>query len=549
MNKIFKSLLAAAVVAPTAMLTGCIEEEFPTDVATQEQVVNSPKAAESLAMAMPAYLNATFILPVEQHFDYGYPSIMHIRDVMTADMAILSSNYDHYNAWETNISIGENYMTTQFIWWYYSKLLQTANLTIGAVDPETTNVRNQHLLGCGYAFRALALLDMARMFEFLPNDVTKPNVTGNEYMPTQDVTGYTVPIVTESMTEEEGRANPRVTHEAMMEFLINDLNQAEAYIVASPRSSKTMPNLACVYGLKARAYMWDENYPMAKEYARKAIDAHGAGTVTTREQWLSTTSAFNDISTPSWMWGQQLVTEDDAVQTGIVNWTSWTANEFVGGYAAAGPIMMIGAELYNKINDADFRKLTFVAPQGSALSGQENYINQAHLIESGVELPPYASLKIKPGQGDMDASNVACAVGIPIMRVEEMYLIEAEAAAHTNAGEGKALLENFMKTYRYPSYTCEGTTTEEVVDECFLQKRIEFFSEGITFFDYKRLNKPVIRNYAGSNFGVSRQFNTTTRPAWMNFVFVKQEADGNAAMVGFNNPDPSQAYKAPIASE
>lgn len=549
MNKIFKSLLAAAVVAPTAMLTGCIEEEFPTDVATQEQVVNSSKAAESLAMAMPAYLNATFILPSEQHYDYGYPSMMHIRDVMTADMAILSSNYDHYNAWETNISIGENYMTTQFIWWYYSKLLQTANLTIGAVDPETTNVRNQHLLGCGYAFRALALLDMARMFEFLPNDVTKPNVTGNEFMPTQDVTGYTVPIVTESMTEEEGRANPRVTHEAMMEFLINDLNQAEAYIVASPRSSKTMPNLACVYGLKARAYMWDENYPMAKEYARKAIDAHGAGTVTTREQWLSTTSAFNDLSTPSWMWGQQLVTEDDAVQTGIVNWTSWTANEYVGGYAAAGPIMMIGAELYNKINDADFRKLTFVAPQGSALAGQENYINQAHLIESGVELPPYASLKIKPGQGDMDASNVACAVSIPIMRVEEMYLIEAEAAAHTSAGEGKALLENFMKTYRYPSYTCEGTTTEEVVDECFLQKRIEFFSEGITFFDYKRLNKPVIRNYAGSNFGVSRQFNTTTRPAWMNFVFVKQEADGNAAMVGFNNPDPSQAYKAPIASE
>lgn len=549
MNKIFKSLLAAAVVAPTVMLTGCIEEEFPTDVATQEQVVNSPKAAESLAMAMPAYLNATSILPTEVHYDYGYPSLMHIRDVMTADMAILSSNYDHYNAWETNISIGENYLTTQFIWWYYSKLLQTANLTIGAVDPETTNVRNQHLLGCGYAFRALALLDMARMFEFLPNDVTSPNVTGNEYMPTQDVTGYTVPIVTENMTEEEGRANPRVTHEAMMEFLINDLNQAEAYIVASPRSSKTMPNLACVYGLKARAYMWDENYPMAKEYARKAIDAHGAGTVTTRDQWLSTTTAFNDLNTPSWMWGQQLVTEDDAVQTGIVNWTSWTANEFVGGYAAAGPIMMIGAELYNKINDADFRKLTFVAPQGSALSGQENYINQAHLVESGVELPAYASLKIKPGQGEMDASNIACAVGIPIMRVEEMYLIEAEAAAHTNATEGKTLLENFMKTYRYPSYTCEGTTTEEVVDECFLQKRIEFFSEGIIFFDYKRLNKPVIRNYSGSNFGVSRQFNTTTRPAWMNFVFVKQEENGNAAMVGFNNPDPSQAYKAPIASE
>ncbi|WP_262710078.1 hypothetical protein [Duncaniella dubosii] len=30
------------------------------------------------------------------------------------------------------------------------------------------------------------------------------------------------------------------------------------------------------------------------------------------------------------------------------------------------------------------------------------------------------------------------------MRIEEMYLIEAEAVAHSNPAQGKELLENFM---------------------------------------------------------------------------------------------------------
>ena len=102
------------------------------------------------------------------------------------------------------------------------------------------------------------------------------------------------------MTESEARENPRAKHEDMMKFIIDDLTAAETYIVKSTRPSKTMPDLAVVYGLKARAYMWDENYQMAAEYARKAINEHG-GAPTTKEQWLDTKTGFNTASTPSWM--------------------------------------------------------------------------------------------------------------------------------------------------------------------------------------------------------------------------------------------------------
>ena len=37
------------------------------------------------------------------------------------------------------------------------------------------------------------------------------------------------------------------------------------------------------------------------------------------------------------------------------------------------------------------------------------------------------------------------------------------------------------------------------VDDVYLQRRIELWGEGFTFFDLKRLNKGINRNYEGSN--------------------------------------------------
>ena len=422
----------------------------------------------------------------------------------------------------------------QVIWNTYTKLVQSANLTIEAIDPATDNKQNRYYLGAAYAYRSQAYLDMARMFEYLPCDATKPeSPEGNS------VLGLTVPIVKENMTEEEARINPRATHEEMMAFLIESLDKAEELITAEARPNKTMPDLACVYGLKARAYMWDEDYAKAAEYAKLAYTTHGAAPLT-RDEWLSTTDGFNNLNTPAWMWGMQFVKEDDAVQTAIINWTSWASNEFVQGYSYIEPNVCIDAKLYDQISDNDFRKLSFVAPAGGALSGREVYINKAALAP--VTLAPYASLKVRPGQGEMTEYTIACAVAVPLMRVEEMYLIEAEAKAHISASEGKSLIESFMKNYRDSQYVCAANTSEAVVDEIFLQKRIEFFEEGLILFDYKRLNKPVTRFYEGTNWTEAAQFNTTTRPAWMNYVIVMTEGNNNAGVREYNNPDPSQCY-------
>lgn len=522
-SKLFLGLFCSASV----MISGCIEETIPTDIATDEQLTSSSKATESLLWAMPAILNKLATIDETMHWDWGYGSIMHVRDVMTEDMPVVSSGYDWYTSWEENKNMGEDYIYPQFIWNYYWKAVQTTNNMITAVNPESANETQLGYLGVAYAFRAMFYLDMAQMFEFLENDVVSSvNASGN------DVKGLTVPIVREGMTEEAARNNPRVSREKMAEFILGDLDNAEKYITNLELSVKTLPHLDVVYGLKARYYMWLGNYAEAKKYARNAINESGLSPMT-EDDCLSTTKGFNDIS--KWMFGSQLLAEDDLVKTGILNWASWMSNETSFGYSSQEPFLMLNSSMYERLSDTDFRKKLWKAPAGTALDKKTPFIKE----ESYEKLSDYASVKFRPAEGNTEDFSVGAATAYPLMRVEEMYFIEAEAAAHL--GEGASLINTFMSTYRDPSYNTTKSG-DNLVEEIVFQKRIELWGEGLTFFDVKRLNMSVTRGFEGSNFGDTKRFNTKGRPAWMNICIVQTEKNNNSALIGFENPDPSDKY-------
>lgn len=539
-NILAKTFLATACAASIS-LTSCIDEAVPTSYATAEQLASSSKATEALVWAMPAFLNNLGTYNSDYAYDWGYGSLMHMRDVMTADMAIVSSGYNWYSSWSSNSSLGPRYVSAYFAWTYYWKAIQTTNNLIRTLDPASCNEAQLGLLGAGHAYRALFYLDAARSYEFLPNDKTSSvSEVGN------NIVNLTVPIVDEKTTEDQARNNPRATREQMYEFILSDLNKAEEYIVNLDKedafkSSKILPHLCSVYGLKARLYMWVEDYENAEKYARLSIDEGTNSTFKTRpltkDEWLNTESGFNDASAKAWMWASQTTEEDDVVKTGILNWTSWLSNETSYGYASAGPFVMIAADLYNKINNDDFRKLSFKAPATNPLSGTEPVIDKD--IFDG--LPVYSSLKFRPGKGNTEEYKVASSCAYPLMRVEEMYLIEAEAAAHTNAAKGKTLLESFMKTYRYASYNCKASSQDDIVAEVVLQKRIELFGEGQSFYDYKRLNMSVDRTLS-ANVDETERFKTDGRPCWMNLTIPTNEITNNKGLEGYENPDPSDKY-------
>ncbi len=517
-------------------LAGCMDEVKPTtDTVTESQMVVSPSAAKGSCLAMPASFN--FISFFDSwsdngHCYFGYGSLMHIRDPMTADLGENTTNYSHWYRWTTNKYQGQEYIFAQYIWNYYYQFLLAANSCIASVNEESATEEQLGYLGAGCAFRALAYLDMGRMYEFLPTDVTNgTNATGN------NVIGLTVPIITETMTPDDAANNPRVTHEVLAKFIEDDLNKAEQYIEhLSDRSNSTLPDLACVYGLKARLYMWNEDYPKAAEYARKAIDASSVQPIS-RERYLDTKTGFNTAS--DFMWAAAYTSEDWAVKTGIINWASWLSNQTEFGYTgpSTGLYNIIDANMYSRISDNDFRKLLYKAPADSPLSGQEPYLMTSMATDENV--PAYTSIKFRPGQGNTSDYTTGAVVAYPVMRVEEMYFIEAEAVAHSDEARGAQLAESFMKTYRDASYVCNPLN---VVDDIVFQKRVELWGEGQTFFDIKRLNMSVTRGYPGTNHYASARLNTEGRPAWMNLVIIQTEQNNNEALRGWNNPDPTDLY-------
>jgi tetratricopeptide (TPR) repeat protein len=474
------------------------------------------------------------------HYDFGYPSMMIIRNLMCDDFTYSPSDYIiHFESWATyDAYIGPDYVYPQFIWNFYYKYVLAANQAVDAVAADDTNEANQANRAIALAFRAHAYLDLAQMYEFLENDqLSSVNSDGH------DVLHLTVPIVTQSTTDDESKNNPRATREKMFEFIKGDLETAEAHIANAARSTKGYPDLSVVYGLEARMYMWVNDYAKAQAYARKAIDAATAAGCypLTAEQWHNTTTGFNTLSTPSWMWGEQLSKENRAVTSGIINWTSWMSGEATYGYSYAngkGPRMELSKKYYDRLSDTDFRKTTWKAPEGSALSGQEQYIDK-DIFDA---MPSYASLKFRPNDGDIESYTTGSASAYPLMRIEEMYLIEAEAAAQQNAAEGKSLLESFIKTYRDSKYVCNASSQEDVIDEIFFQKAIELWGEGLIYFDSKRLGRSITRSYADTNFPATTRFNTNGRAAWQTICIVVTEQRNNAALVGYNNPNPAGLY-------
>ena len=255
----------------------------------------------------------------------------------------------------------------------------------------------------GKAFRAALYLDLARMYEFLPNDGTeRVNADG------KDVFGLTVPFVFETTTEEQARNNPRATHTEAFNYIKQDLEDALAiYDEYGALDSKQLPGIAATHGLLARAYLWHGSFlkEFGEEYdegltaedcfqaaAENALLAEMGGEPMSEEQWTDPKAGFNTFN-DSWLWGFTTAKENDAVRSGICNWISWVSNETTYGYAGNGPTVKVVPNFYNRIPSSDFRKLSWKAPSNSTLYAKLKFCDRT-LFEG---LPDYASLKIRPG--------------------------------------------------------------------------------------------------------------------------------------------------------
>lgn len=542
MKTISKLFLAPAAAA--MLLCGCVKETFPVGgSATASQVAASTAGLEAMVSSIASTLVDNYPVYGSSDgyaYDFSYPSILIQLTCMTGDLVVTGdSAYDWYSYWMEGSYMGTDWGLCDFLWIPYYSYIKLCNDVISSctsVSEEELSAAAREALGKALTYRAQFYLDLVRLYE--PKECTDPKI--HNYTIPENIKGLSCVIITENTTEADTRSNPRATVEEVYELIFSDLERAEALLADSERSSITQPDLSCVYGVYARAWLErgtagvDGAYQKAATYARKAIET-GGYTPLNQEQWEDPTNGFNNAdSNNAWMWAMRMSSTNIAR---YANFTVHMSNEESWSYYGWDVGRGINSLLYNEIADDDFRKHSWLDPKKFDYYEYKS-CRSDYKTFFGSTLNAYASIKFRPGLGSYATYSVGAAVDIPLMRVEEMYLIEAEALGASSVSEGAAKLESFMQTYRQPSYTCSARSFTTLQEEVAKQVRIEFWGEGIPFWYKKRLALGI--HLAGSNCKDDNyRLEIDGRAPWWNSVISLSEEQGNPAIVGYNNPEPS----------
>lgn len=455
------------------------EGDTVTSTQKEEVVSNDPSKAEAGVNAIFAQFSQYFpnysaLGNVERHNDFGYPSVMQFTDANGIDMV---TDDNGYNWAGNNLDFSDRDFTSrecQILWNDMYSMIYTTNNVIGAIASDTEDPTTQFYLGQGLATRAFSYWVLAQLYQF--------NYVGHE-------SALCVPLITNENSNEAALTGaPRATVEEVYTLISADIAKAVELLAAAEdggvtRADKRYISLGVAYGLSARINLTMQKWAAAASDATKAIEASEAVPASAIDVSVP---SFWSVSETNWMWGIIIAETDRVVTSGIVNWISHMGS-LNYGYANYSKGRQINKTLFESISASDVRKGWWLDEDLTSLNLDAE--QAGFMADYGYAA--YTQVKFAPYNNVVGTSINAN--DIPLMRIEEMYLIKAEAEA-MSGGPGKATLEAFVQTYRDPDYVCNAT---DVQAEVVRQRRIELWGEGMSWFDIMRLNKGVDRRGGG----------------------------------------------------
>ncbi|ADQ82461.1 RagB/SusD family nutrient uptake outer membrane protein [Riemerella anatipestifer] len=400
------------------------------------------------------------------HDDFGYMSIKLGLDHMTNDFIQTQNHW--FSSYYRYLAPNVDNTGTEMIWKFYYKVIFNMNELLTNLPEESTlDQQGLYFKGRLLTMRAACYLDLIRLYakgsEGIPYIALEKGISVASRYPTASVYGE----------------------------IEKDLLRAYSLLNGySTGASKEFINQNVAAGFLARLYLTTGNNSEAAKYAKYARTGYSPMSST------QLMDGFSDINNPEWMWGTDISTSTSTV---YASFFSHIANLSPGYAGLLRVYKSIDKRLYEKISDTDIRKKWF---DGTAHN-----------------LPKYANVKF------VDATRFEG--DYVYMRASEMYLIEAEALAlfGDEAKAKQVLFELISK--RDPSYSLSTNSGQALLEEIRTHKRIELWGEGVTFFDMKRLNEALVRDYAGSNHASHGKFNIEAGSDKFRFKIPQRELDTN----------------------
>lgn len=519
-NKITLAMAAALTLTITQTACGDLDAEPQGDVVTAEQkqeaIAADPSKVAAGVSGIFASLNTYMTVYSSAHCDFGWPATMFGMEAAGQDMVTYNTGYNWFSSWaQRNFGNTNNY-PNNLSWYHAYKIILAANTVMDAAGDDVTEPLVQLYAAQALAERAYIYFHLVQLYQ-------------QTYVGHEDAPG--VPIITNKNAAEAGADGcVRAPLSECYAQILSDLDTAIKYLsecglgvdVMATIGAKRYISLGTAYGIRARVNLTMNRWSEAESDARNAI-ANGNAVPATIAQVSKPT--FGSMDEPNWMWGIYLSENDRVVTSGIVNWASFMGS-LNYGYASVGAWVRINQNLYNSIPGDDVRLGWWL--DGEGRSANLNAQQAAYVAAKG--MPGYTQVKFMPYDNVLGTSTNAGS--IPLMRVEEMYYIVAEAQAQSGALEAaKTTLTDFVTTYRNPSYVCDATTKEALVDEIWRERRVELWGEGISYYDLLRLNKGIDRR--GSGFEEVWVYDI---PAPLPSLLIPEREVENNKLLGGNNP-------------
>lgn len=468
------SLLAGVALASCVDLN----TEPLSSVVTSEQKAAVVAADPSKVEAGVSALSSAFKVygafgGDDMHSDFGYPAIMMYLDSRGQDMVSFDIGYNWFSPCVTFADVRSTEDATNVAWTCLYNQIYSANAVIGVMDLETEDPQSQYYLAQALATRAFDYFTLAQLYQF--------TYSGHG-------SDLCVPVITEknaATAATEGCA--RSTVDETYAQVLADIDLAVELLdkCGVTPADKRYISAPVAHGIRARIHSVMNNWSACLEDVNAAIDGFGVAPATIEEVSVP---SFIEIEDNNWMWGVLITDKDRCTTTGICNFASHMGS-LNYGYASVGAWRLISKKLFKMIPETDVRRGWFLdenAESRNLTAEQQEYCNTK-------AMPAYTQVKFAPAAGKLGGSDNDN--DVPLMRIEEMYLLKAEALVQTGDAEGgKEFLKNFVTTYRDPSFTFSD---EPVIDQIWNQRRIELWGEGISWFDIMRLKKGFDRRGCG----------------------------------------------------
>ncbi len=253
-----------------------------------------------------------------------------------------------------------------------------------------------------------------------------------------------------------------------------DLTSAIGLLEGYSRANKSHINKSVAQAIQAQVALVQGNWSTAATSANAARQGYSFMSTAQHQD------GYNQQNNPENLWAHY-VQEDQTLY--FYSFYAQLSHNFNSSIIRQSP-KSITKELYDKISATDVRK-TFWYP--NAVADKQPFV-QSNGVRFNYMNSKFKAVSTSDSRGDF-----------PMIRVAEMYLIEAEALARQAGKEDQAKDVLFLLAKnRDPQYVRSTNTGQNLINEILTQRRIELWGEGRNWTDLKRLNLPLVRPVSGT---------------------------------------------------